>query len=90
MAIQVGKYIDQSLSIYLKKYTTKDDRIKVYNETGVSDFLIKDLIYQNRKVTEGNKAALVKLVQVAVTNAETNIKDSRVCKKDLTKILDTI
>ena len=90
MAIQVGKYIDQSLSNYLKKYTTKDDRIKVYNETGVSDFLIKDLMYQTRKITENNKTALIKLIQVAVINAETNIKDSRVCKKDLTKILDTI
>lgn len=90
MAIQVGKYIDQSLSIYLKRYTTKEDRIKVYNETGVSDFLIKDLIYQTRKITENNRTALIKLIQVAVSNAENNIKASRTCKKDLTKILETI
>ena len=90
MAIQVGKYIDQSLSVYLKRYTTKEDRIKVYNETGVSDFLIKDLIYQTRKITENNRTALIKLIQVAVSNAENNIKVSRTCKKDLTKILETI
>ena len=90
MGLVTGTYIDQNLSDYLKEYTSKFDRIKIYNETGVSDYLIKDLMYQTRKITDNNRTALIKLIQAAVFNAESRIKDSRTCKKNLTKILDTI
>lgn len=90
MNLQVGNYIPESLSEYLKEYSTKQDRIRVFTETGVGDELLKKIIYQDRKITEDNREALIKLIQIAVSNAEVRIKESRNCKRSLTKILNTI
>ncbi|WP_156907015.1 hypothetical protein [Epilithonimonas caeni] len=89
MEIQTGKFIDQNLSEYLRKYTSKNDMLDICTDN-VSVYTLREVMMRNRKVTEENKPVFLLLVVRAKENADKEIVSATACKKDLLELLDTI
>ncbi|OPB96877.1 hypothetical protein BAS10_07455 [Elizabethkingia meningoseptica] len=90
MEIELNQPINNSLSEYLKEFTSNNDRADIHIETGVSASLLKDLIYRRRNVTEDNRKGLIALINVARSNASNQISLAIKCRDDLKELLNTI
>ncbi|MGV2452492.1 UNVERIFIED_CONTAM: hypothetical protein POZ17_19975 [Ralstonia mannitolilytica] len=88
--IEVGDYLDQSLTDLLSKNTTLKDAAAIGAETNVSSSLILKVKNGTSRVTELNKKAIDKLLRIAYSNIEANEKEARKNKKTLKTILDCI
>lgn len=71
--------ISTKLSDYLKKYAGSKEWGDVSNQVGISTSTIRNLVYRQVPITEGNKEAVIELMKVAIKNAmKSKSEDSEV------------
>lgn len=88
--IEVGNYLDNSLTELLSKNTTLKDAANIGAETNISSSLILKVKNGTLRVTEMNKKAIDKLIMIAYQNIEANEKEAKKNKRTLKTILDCI
>ena len=88
--LQNGKPISEDLSKFLRNFTGPKDMADVSTDTDVSISTIRDVKHRRNNISEENKKAIVKLIQIAVINADGKIKEAKDGKKRVKQILDCI
>ncbi|MEF9476732.1 hypothetical protein OWR28_02315 [Chryseobacterium sp. 1B4] len=88
--IEVGDYLDESLTELLSKNTTLKDAACIGAETNISSSLILKVKNGTSRVTELNKKAIDKLIRIAYQNIEANEREAKKNKRTLKTILDCI
>lgn len=66
---EYGKPLSETLSIILRRNTTKDDFANVAATTNVSFSTIRDVLYRTNSLTFSNSKAIRELIKIAFDNA---------------------
>ncbi|WP_417868002.1 hypothetical protein [Xanthomarina gelatinilytica] len=84
---KIGSYISEKLSNYLKKYTTKNDRETVAENTSVGVYTIRNVANRSNTLSEENSKAIAELIRIAISKCENAIDDAGDALEELRAIL---
>ncbi len=77
----LNKVISVELADYIKKHTKTIDWNNCAMSAGVSFATVRNLVYRQTPITEGNKDAIIELMKVAIKKRENdNITESYINK----------
>ena len=69
MLFEIGTRVSEELSKILRRNTTTADRVIISEAEGLSESIIKSVMFRQNPVTERNRLAMISLARLAFKNA---------------------